>query len=175
MKKICATRSTATISKTENIFWNFDWLFRICTKFCPFRRKRSALEIKYFGSYSLREIWLLECPKAAIFKEPWRFNVLTGIKHCWPYHGSTFIKTFHWSKTHWVEKQLFSEIWNVRTVWEHVECRSHVFLSLDKKNLGNVFHCHYLQNGKHFLEFWLHFCNLYKIWCIFKTKITFIA
>ena len=46
-----------------------------------------------------------------------------------------------------------SEIWNVRTLWQNVECRSHVLLSLDAKKLRNVFQCHYLKKGKHFLEF----------------------
>ena len=29
-----------------------------------------------------------------------------------------------------------SEIWNVRTLWQHVECRSHVFSSLDEKKFA---------------------------------------
>ena len=63
-----------------------------------------------------------------------------------------------------------SEIRNLRTVSYHVDFGSHVFSSLDEKNLRNVFHCHYLKNGKHFLDFLLNFRNLHKILCILKKK-----
>ena len=67
------------------------------------------------------------------------------------------------------------EIWNLRTLWKHVDCRWQVFLSLDEKNLCNVFHYHYLKKGKHFLEFLLHFRNLQKIFCNLKKNVTFIT
>ena len=67
------------------------------------------------------------------------------------------------------------EIWNLKTVRKNVEFGSHVFSSLDEKNLRNVFHCHYLKNGKHFLEFLLYFGKLHKILCILKKNISFIT
>ena len=69
----------------------------------------------------------------------------------------------------------FSEILNVRTVLQHVEFGSHVFSSLDEKNLRNVFDCHYLKNGKHFLEFLYHFGIQHKILSIWKKKISFLT
>ena len=68
-----------------------------------------------------------------------------------------------------------SEIWNLGSVWKHVDCRWYVFSSLDEKNLRNRFHCHYLKNGKHFLEFLLHFLNVHKFLCILKKSISAIA
>ena len=68
-----------------------------------------------------------------------------------------------------------SEIWIVRTVRQPVEYRSHVFSSLDEKNLCKVFECHYLKNGKHFLEFLLHFQNVHKILFILKKNMSFIT
>ena len=43
-----------------------------------------------------------------------------------------------------LENMSLSEIWRVRTVWQHVECRSHVFSPSDEKNLRKVFEYHYL-------------------------------
>ena len=63
----------------------------------------------------------------------------------------------------------------VGVVFKHVMCRSHVFSSVDEKNLGNVFHCDYLKNGKHFLGVLENFRNLQKVLCMFKKKISFIA
>ena len=68
-----------------------------------------------------------------------------------------------------------SEIWNVRTVWQHIECRWNVFSSLDEKKLRKVFHCNYLKNEKRFVEFLSHFRNVYKILSILKEKISFIT
>ena len=51
MKKICATCSTAIISRKENIFWKFNGIFAISAKFWALSKKRSGLEVKYFGSY----------------------------------------------------------------------------------------------------------------------------
>ena len=82
MKKICATGSTAIISKTENIFSNLYCTFGMCTKFFGFRIKRSTLQLKYFGSQCLREMWLLECWKAPISEHNSRLNVFTCIKLC---------------------------------------------------------------------------------------------
>ena len=39
MNQICATCSNAIISKTLNIFWSFNWIFAICTRFCEFSKK----------------------------------------------------------------------------------------------------------------------------------------
>ena len=68
-----------------------------------------------------------------------------------------------------------SEISKVRTVWQNVECRLHVFSSRDEKNLRSVFHCHFLKNRKHFLEFSVHFQNQHKVFSILKKKMTFIS
>ena len=63
-----------------------------------------------------------------------------------------------------------SGIWNVRILWQHVECRSHVFSSLDETNLRNVFHCYSLKNGKSFLDFLVCFRNLQKICACSKKR-----
>ena len=59
-----------------------------------FDKKTSAPYLKYFRSYWLREMWLLECPKIPALEHPPRVNVFTGPKHCWNLHGSTFILIF---------------------------------------------------------------------------------
>ena len=68
-----------------------------------------------------------------------------------------------------------SKIWNARTAWEYVKCRSHIFSLLDEKNLCKVFECHYLKKGNHFLEFLLHFRNLHIILSSLKEKIKLIT
>ena len=62
-----------------------------------------------------------------------------------------------------------------RTVWKHVDCRSYVFSFLNEKKLPNLFHCYELNNGKHFIQFLLHFHNMHKVVSIFKKRISFIA
>ena len=61
-------------------------------------------------------------------------------------------------------------MWNFGTVWEHVDCRSHVFSSLFERNFLCVFKHYYLKNGKHFLKFLLDFWNLHKSLCISNKK-----
>ena len=81
-REISATSSNTIISKTKNILCIFYSLFSIYNKFCSFLKQSWASQLKYFGSYWLREIWLLECPKDPLWKHPSRVNVLTSIKHC---------------------------------------------------------------------------------------------
>ena len=115
-------------------------------------------------------MWLLECPKAPISEHPSRVNVFTGIKHLWRDHGGILSELSIDPRNIEFEKFCVGEIWNLRTVWKHVDCRSHVFLSSDERNLRNVLKCHYLRKGKPFLEFLLHLRNLPKILCILKEK-----
>ena len=92
---ISATCSNAIISKTENIFRNFYSISAIWTKFCAFWKKRSASYLKYFESYWLQEMCLLECPEASVLEHSPRVNAFTGIKHLWNRHANTFIINFH--------------------------------------------------------------------------------
>ena len=86
--------SNAIILKTKNNFWKFYCLFEIYMKFCTFRKKRSPWQVKYFGSYWLRKICLLEYQKALLSEHTHGVNVFTGPKHCWNVHFITFILNF---------------------------------------------------------------------------------
>ena len=68
-----------------------------------------------------------------------------------------------------------SQIWSLRTVWQYIDCQSHVFSSLFEINFCKGLKRHYLKTGKRFFIFFLHFRYLNKILRIFKKNIMFLA
>ena len=46
LREISALRSSAILSKAENIFWNFYWIFAIYTKVCGFWKKDQLHSLK---------------------------------------------------------------------------------------------------------------------------------
>ena len=95
LTELSPTCWNAITSKTENNVWNFYYIFTIYTKSSISWKEISASSLKYFGSFWLRQMWLLECPKVSVLELSSRGKVLTGIKHCWNHHGKTFIIIFH--------------------------------------------------------------------------------
>ena len=97
LREIYPTCSNANISKTENIFWIFHYISKIYTKFCTLRKKRSASLLKYFGSYWLREMSLLESLRVPVLEHFCSGIAVTSIKHCWSHHWSSFVINIHYS------------------------------------------------------------------------------
>ena len=56
-------------------------IFEIYVNFCAFSKIRSTVDLKYFGSYILRKMRLLECPKPSLSEPPSGVNVVPGSKH----------------------------------------------------------------------------------------------
>ena len=46
----------------------------------------------------------MKCLRCPVFEHPLAVSVLTGPKHCWSMHGSTFILSFHKSEIDWLGK-----------------------------------------------------------------------
>ena len=151
MNEISATCSKAIISKTQSIFSNFHCIFAIWTKFCVFQvKKRPALQLKYLGSYWLREVLLLECQRASVLEHPSKLNVFKGNKHCCNDHSSTFVMSSVWSKTHWVGKPLcLSDLclvtrwlpitWILVVRWRKFRERVQTWLSQKRKTIFGIF------------------------------------
>ena len=127
------------ISNTLRLFVN-TWTFY------TFRKKGSAWWLKYFGSYWLQKMSLLECQLAAVSDHPSRVNVFTVPKHYLYVDGGTFIVIVHYSKTNWVEKCLSeseSKIYNcLLRRWSAITC----ILLIVERNSCNEFRRNYLKN-----------------------------
>ena len=73
-------------------------------KLCTFWKKGSAWWVKYFWSYWLRNMWLLESELAAVSDHPLRLNVFMVPKHYCSVDGRTLIPNFPLFQEKWTGK-----------------------------------------------------------------------
>ena len=76
--EITGTNSNVFILNTKTFLEKFDSIFRIYMKFGTFFKKNWPSLLKYFGSYSLRKMWILESIGGLVSQHPLAVNVLTG-------------------------------------------------------------------------------------------------
>ena len=128
-------------------FWNLQKILNIF----------KASDFPYFRNYWLWETYLLKYLKGTLPEHPSTVNVLTGSKHSWNLHDSTFILLLHHSEINWVGKRLsLSDMASILVIIGRIS--------------GNQFRCNYLLNQTFFLKFWLHFRKLHETLNIFKKR-----
>ena len=96
-------------------FWNKDQIWNISKKNMAlmahvFQRLDSAKDMKMPKNPSISE-------------HPSTVNMLMGPKYCWNLHGRPFIIFFNLSDINWLWNLSPSDIWNLRTISEHIDCR----------------------------------------------------
>ena len=83
-----------------------------------------------FRSYALRKQWLDECLKSPVSEDPSKCNMGNGIKHCCYLSHSTFgIFINHCAGSRVGQSLSFSNMQNLWTVCEQIDCRSQGFSS----------------------------------------------
>ena len=60
-----------------------------------------------------------------------------------------------------------NQIWNLRTVWWHVDCRPHIFSLLFERNFRNMFKRHYLKT-ENILHIFYWIFTIYAKFCTFR-------
>ena len=160
-----ATNSNAIISKLKNIFWVFFLLSGIYIKLGILWKRRWASEVISFWNYRLENVGLLKCVKSPVSEQLWTANMLKCPTDCLNLHGSIFFH-FFWSPL----KKPSSEN-SVLVVSKILRLFVNIFTPDDKYSLSvkasvyrYQFKCNYLKIIQYFLNFFLHFGNLYKIW-----------
>ena len=71
-----------------------------------FQKKRCLSYLRYFRNYGLRKIWLHQCLKSPVSRDPSERNMVNAPKPCWNLHGSTFIRFIEWCECNWLAKRL---------------------------------------------------------------------
>ena len=128
----------------------------------------------YFRYYGLRKIWLDQCLKSAVSREPSESNMVNAPKHCWNLHDSTFTIIIDRSEGNCLTKSPF--LWYAKSqdcflnVWVPMAS----FLFLRETIQRNQFRCKYLKNKKLFRNFFLYSWNLVSILKFFKKNMTLI-
>ena len=105
-------------SKKQKVFSDFllpSWNLH---KSLNILKKRWRSLPKYLQFSRLWKMFLLKCLKGPFWDQSLRVNLLTGPKHFW--------------NQQWIEFEFVSltEIWNLRTVCWHIDCRLQVYSSL---------------------------------------------
>ena len=103
----------------------------IYIKFGILWRKRWVSDVICFLNYRLQKARLLKCLKRPVSEYFRPVNILKAPKHCLNIHSGIFIIFFDHSERKWAEKYDLSTVWNLETVWEHIETGWNVF-SLSK-------------------------------------------
>ena len=115
-----------------------------------------------------RNLWLDKCLKRLVSENPWTSNMADVLKHRWNLHHIMFIIFIEYWEVNWIGKTLsywHEESWDwLLTQW--LPMKSIVFLIETISRYE--FRCNYLRNKKLFINFWLHFWNLYQILNILK-------
>ena len=75
-------------------------------------------------------------------------------------------------KENQLQKLCFSSIWNLDTVFPHIDIRSQVFFLSQSECLTQPIQMLLSQNQKIFCELFLHFRKLHKIWNTLKNKMS---
>ena len=83
----------------------------------------------YFRNYGFGKSWLDYCLKSLVFKDPWKSNMAISSKHCSKLNGSTFAYLLINLRVIELEKLSLSNMQNLRTICEHIDCQSQVFSS----------------------------------------------
>ena len=98
-------------------------LMESSSNFKHFRKKKWSLYLMYFRNYRLSKIWLNHSLESDISEPPSTFDMLMGDRHVWKLHESSFIIFFDHSEGKKFAKYLPYWIWNLRRVFEHIDCR----------------------------------------------------
>ena len=83
----------------------------------------------YFSNYRLGKPWLHKCLKNPISKDLSESSMVNRTKHCSNVNRSTFAHLLINMKAIELEKVSLSNMQNLRTVCEHIDCRSQIFSS----------------------------------------------
>ena len=155
-----ATSSNAIISNSKNICSIFFCISGIYMKFGILWYNRWASQAMCFRNYRLQKARLLNCLKSSLSEHLWTVKTLKS--------------PLHWSLSRKLSSKnsllVVSEI--LRLLVKSLTPDNKYSLSVKANPQRNHFKCNYLQIGKYFLNFFLHFRNLHKIWNNLKRKMT---
>ena len=163
------------ISKSKNICSNSFSIFKIYIKFSAFWKKKSASWLKYFRSYWLRNMWLLEGHKAPVSEHPSGVNVFTGPKHWRTLRGCTLILVSPYSENKssykiylLIRSQILGLLGNTLTP-------NHMNSPHNRYKSTQQFQTSLSPKPKIFSKIFFHFWILHKIFRIPKKKISLVA
>ena len=127
--------------------------------------------MRYYWLWKTR---LLQCLRGPVWEHPSVINVLTGPKHCWNLHESTFFPFYGsiWNKLSCKMSLLLrSEILGlfVITLLTHWLPVTSVLI-IRGRTLWKQFKCIYLKRRFFFIIFLLSFQNLHEFWNTFKKR-----
>ena len=144
-------------------------------KLCTFWKKGSAWWVKYFWSYWLRNMWLLESELAAVSDHPLRLNVFMVPKHYCSVDGRTLIPNFPLFQEKWTGK---ISLWiRSKMLWLFVKTLmgDHMYTADSWEKFLQLVQTQFSLKPKQFMGFLLHFWNLHKILHILKKRMSLMA
>ena len=71
-----------------------------------FQKKRCLSYLRYFRNYGLRKIWLHQCLKSPVSRDPSKSNMVNARKHCWNVKASSFSIFIDHCEGNWLSKSL---------------------------------------------------------------------
>ena len=137
-----------------------------------FKKKRWASEVICFRKYRLQKAQLLKCPKSPCLRTLWDSQHVKGCERLLTSARQYFCHIF------WSLWKISSSRNSVLVVSKILRLLVNILIPDDKYSLSvkasvehNKFKCSYLETKKYFLDFFLHFRNLHKIWNALKKKL----
>ena len=118
----------------------------------------------YFWTCGIRQTWLDKCLRSPVWEDSSTSNMVNGPKRCWNMKESTFTVFIDPCEVNsgWkCVSERYAKSWDFfLTHWQQITG----ILFLREALYSNIFRCNYLKNEKCFLNSFLHFLNLDRIW-----------